>query len=114
MWYSRNCIDCMSISSCENCYELQNAFNCSTTFYSFDVKNCNNSYFLYDCDGCSDCYGCYNQKNQKYMIFNVVHSKSEYLQKLSKILALSFDIQKRQMIEFLRKTGYRVKAPISI
>ncbi len=78
IYHSKDCSDCSNVYSCELCYQCIDCEGGHQLFYSQNCKQCRDSYFLFDCQSCSDCIGCINQRQKKYMIFNVQYTKEEY------------------------------------
>lgn len=111
IWSCKRVVDSLSLNNCEESYELLDARDSYNVHFSFDVNTCRDSYFLRDCYGCSDCYGCFGLKNQKYHIFNVAHTESDYKDKMINLLEQTIEIQKFNYKKFLEKSGYDTYTP---
>ncbi len=76
--HSKNCVDCLSVYSCEFCYETIASEKCYHCLYTVSSKNCSNSMFLEDCIGCRNCTMCFGLRNKEYCILNKQYSQEEY------------------------------------
>lgn len=91
----RWCLDSSYISKSEYCYESFWLAQCSNSIFSSQCENSFNLTFSKNCSGCQDCFGCVNLRNKKYCIFNVEHTREEYLKKIKSFNLSSYkDLQK--------------------
>jgi len=78
VYHCKNAVDCFNCHQSELIYECLDCIDCHSLFFSQDCHNCSDSFFLKSCIGCSECIGCMNQRQKRYMIFNVQYTKEEY------------------------------------
>ncbi|MFH1253501.1 MAG: hypothetical protein V1664_04200 [Candidatus Uhrbacteria bacterium] len=78
---------------------VQNSYNIVHSDRIFNGKfiresyDCLNSAFLFDCRNCECCFGATNQRNKKYLFFNVQLSKEEWENKVAAIDLTSFTVR---------------------
>ena len=84
-YYSKNCVDSLTIRHCELCYQCVTSDRLYHCKYCQDCFDSNDLMFCYDCKGCSDCIGCAGLRNKSYCVFNKELSKDEYLKEKERI-----------------------------
>jgi hypothetical protein len=83
--YSKDCLDCVYLDSCQSCYGAVNLFRCYNCFFCYDSQECLDSFFLFNCRNCQYCFGSSNLRNKKYYFFNQPLPQEEYEQKIKQI-----------------------------
>ncbi len=73
MLQSSSCINCYDSTDLNRCFEVDGSYGCS------------DSYFLHNCENVSDSMFCFNAKNMRYAIGNVVVGREEFA-RVKKIL----------------------------
>jgi len=84
--YSENAFGCHGI---DNCSFVINAYNCSKVSRSFEVDGCSGCsglLFCHNCENVQDSMFCFNVKNLRYAIGNVVVEPERYKQMRELIL----------------------------
>lgn len=78
IYYSKDCIDVLSVTKSELVYEGFWVDHSSRIFFSGEIENSHDIYFSKNLRGCSNCFGCINLRSKNYYIFNTPYSKEEY------------------------------------
>ncbi|MBU0670923.1 zinc-ribbon domain-containing protein [Patescibacteria group bacterium] len=84
-YYSKNCVDTLSIRNCEICYECISSDQLYNCLYCQDCFDSNNLLFCYDCKGCTECIGSAGLRNQSHVIFNKQFSEEDYKKEKARI-----------------------------
>ncbi|MFH1536463.1 MAG: zinc-ribbon domain containing protein, partial [Patescibacteria group bacterium] len=84
-YYSKNCLDTLSIRNCELCYECITSDRLYNCLYSQDCFDSNNLMFCYDCKGCTDCIGSAGLRNKSNYIFNKQFSPEDFKKEKARI-----------------------------
>lgn len=76
--YSKDCIDCLTIYSCELCYECVACEKCYGSKFLLNCQNCSECTMCEDLIGCKNCIACFGLRNKEYCILNRQYSKEDY------------------------------------
>ncbi len=77
-----DCRDSLDIAFSNKIEFSYNLFECQRSnklFYSQYSSDCVDSSYLIDCKNCMNCFGCVGLVNKQYHIWNVPHTKEDYL-----------------------------------
>ncbi|MFH0851175.1 MAG: hypothetical protein V1876_00295 [Candidatus Peregrinibacteria bacterium] len=76
--YCKDCVDCLTVYSCELCYEGTASEQCYDCRFFVNCRDCSNCTMIEDCLGCKDCIGCFGLQAKQHYIFNTAYSAEAY------------------------------------
>lgn len=102
--YCKDCVDCLTVYSCEFCYEGIASERCYGCRFFVNCRGCTDCLMVEDCLACSNCIACFGLQAKQYCIMNKQHSRDEY-EKLAK----EYEVLTHEKIENLRKDFDKLK-----
>ena len=112
-WYIEDCYyslnvnrskfvtDCNTVSiDSELVYESLDSQRVYHSAYLQNCEGCSDCFFGFDLKGCRDCIACFGLRQQRYQIFNIPHTESDYRKELEKLELGSFEAIQKLKVKF--------------